>query len=201
MLCVQEGLEVGAAAGFVQAGGTYNDQLLRLAKSLGVDGGLAADHTDGRELGDLVGEGHESWDWAEGLVVEGSVEASHEDSLAQGDELHAERNDGGVEELNFVDADDFDLVELREESSAEVFHGGDGDSFMRLRAVRRDGGAVVAEVDIRLKAGDALAGDACTLEAADELFGLAGEHGAGNDFEDAGSRVRLHGFVGPPLTN
>jgi hypothetical protein len=45
---------------------------------------------------------------------------------------------------------------------------------------------VVAEVDVGLEAGYALAGDAGALEAADELFGFAGEHGAGDDFHAAG---------------
>ena len=57
---------------------------------------------------------------------------------------------------------------------------------MGLGGVRGDGGAVVAEVDVGLEAGDALAGDAGALEAADELFGFAGEHGADDDFDAAG---------------
>ena len=56
---------------------------------------------------------------------------------------------------------------------------------MGLGAVAGDGSAVIAEVDVGLVAGDALAGDAGALEAADELFGLAGEHGAGDDFDAA----------------
>jgi hypothetical protein len=46
---------------------------------------------------------------------------------------------------------------------------------------------MVAEIDIGLEAGDSLAGDAGTLEAADQLLGFAGEHGAGDDFEEAWS--------------
>jgi hypothetical protein len=45
---------------------------------------------------------------------------------------------------------------------------------------------VVAKVDVGLEAGYALAGDAGALEAADELFGFAGEHGAGDDFHATG---------------
>jgi hypothetical protein len=45
---------------------------------------------------------------------------------------------------------------------------------------------VVAKVDVGLEAGYALAGDAGALEAADELFGFAGEHRAGDDFHAAG---------------
>jgi len=132
VLVVHGGLEVGAAAGFVHAGGAYDDELLRLAEALGVDGGLAADHADGRKLGDFVGEGHEGGDGAEGFVVEGGVEAGHEDSLAEGDELEREWDDGGVEELDFVDADDFDFGELWEEVGAELFDGGDGAGFVGL---------------------------------------------------------------------
>ena len=59
---VGEGLEVGAAAGFVEAGCADENQLLALTEALGVDGGRAADHADGGELGDLVGDGHEGGD-------------------------------------------------------------------------------------------------------------------------------------------
>ncbi len=200
-LVVVEGLEVGSAAGFVEAGGTDDDELLRLAEALGVDGGLAADHANGRELGDLVGDGHEGGDGAEGLGGEGGVEAGHEDALAERDELDREREDGGVEELDLVDADDVDLRKAGVEGFAQVGDGGDGDGLVGLLAVAGDGGAVVAEVDVGLEAGDALAGDAGALEAADKLFGFAGEHGAGDDFENAwrgglhrwGHRIRAEG--------
>ena len=52
-----------------------------------MDGGGAADHADGGELGDFVGEGHEGGDWAEGLVREGGVEAGEDDALAEMDEF------------------------------------------------------------------------------------------------------------------
>jgi hypothetical protein len=179
--------EVGAAAGFIEAGGADDDKLLGLAEALGVDGGLAADHADGGELRDLVGERHEVGDRAEGLVGKGGIEAGEDDALADSDELEGEGDDFGREELDLVDADDFDGVELRMEDGAELFDGGDGDGLVSEGRVRGDGGAVVAEVDVGLVAGDALAGDAGTLEAADEFFGFAGEHGAGDDFEHAGS--------------
>src|SRR5207302_1663649 len=64
--------------------------------------------------------------------------------------------------------------------------GGDDRGVMSVGAVAGDGGAVVAEVDVGLEAGYALAGDAGAFEAADEFFGFAGEHGAGDDFNPAG---------------
>ena len=73
VVLVRVGFEVGAAAGFVETGGTYDYEFLTLAEALGMDGWLAANHTDGGELGDLVGDGHERGDGAEGFGVEGGV--------------------------------------------------------------------------------------------------------------------------------
>ncbi len=181
MVFVDEGLEVCAAAGFVEAGRAYDYELLALAEALGVDGGRAAGHADGGEFGDFVGEGHEVGDWAEGLVGEGGVEAGEDDAFAEVNEFHGEVGDVVVEELDFVEADDVDLVDAIgfEELGLEPFGCWSYDGgVVGLGAVAGDGGAVVAEVDVGLEAGDALAGDAGALEAADELFGFAGEHGA-----------------------
>jgi len=163
VVLVEEGLEVGAAAGFVEAGGAYDDELLGLAEALGVDGGCSADHADGGELGDFVGEGHEDGDGAEGLVGEGGVEAGEDDALAEVHELKGERNDVGVEELDLIDADDVGLVDTAgaEELFAEaVAAGGDGRGVVSQRRMAGDGAAVIAEVDVGLEAGDALTGDA-----------------------------------------
>jgi len=179
-------VEVGAAAGFVEACCTDDDQLLALAEALGVDRGSAAGHADGGELGDLVGDGHQVGNGAEGLGGEGGVEPGHDNALAQMNELDGEGNDGVGEKLYLVDADDLDLVELRKEDGTEVFDGRNRRSIMGLRAVAGDGGAVVAEIDVRLVAGDTLTGDPGTLEASDQLFGLSGEHGAGDHLDAAG---------------
>jgi hypothetical protein len=154
-----------------------------------VDGGLAADHADGGEFGDLVGDGHEGGYGAEGLGVEGGVEASHDYAFAQVNELYGEGNYGFVEELDLVDAYDVGGFEEGEEGFAEAFDVGYSAGFVGLVAVAGDGGAVVAEVDVGLEAGYALAGNAGAFEAADELFGFAGEHGPGDDFETAWSDV------------
>ena len=159
---------------------------------------MAADHADGGELGDFVGEGHEDGDRAEGLVGEGGVEAGEDDALAEVDEFHGEVGDSGVEELDFVEADDVDFVDAAggEKLGFEAFGGGGNYCcVMGLGAVAGDGGAVVTEVDVGFEAGDALAGDAGSFEAADELFGFAGEHGAGDDFDAAGSGAIGHSVM------
>jgi hypothetical protein len=108
---VGEWLEVRAAAGFVEAGGSYDDELLALAEALGVDGGGAAGHADGGEFTDFVGESHEDGDGAEGFVCEGGVETGQDDSLAEVNELHGQAGDAGVEELGFVEAYYVDFVD------------------------------------------------------------------------------------------
>jgi hypothetical protein len=74
--------------------------------------------------------------------------------------------------------------------------GADG-GFVGLLVVAGDGGAVVAKVDVWFVTGDALAGDAGALEAADEFFGLAGEHGACDDFDSTwgGHPAMVAGFA------
>ena len=105
------------------------------------------------------------------------------------DEFAGELDDGLIEELRLVDADDFDVGEQRVERLAEVRGVGDGDCLVGLRAVRGDRGAVIAEVDVGLEAGNPLVRDPGALEAADKLFALAGKHGAGNDFNPADFRA------------
>jgi len=163
---VDERLEVSAAAGFVEACCADDYELLALAEALCVDGGGAAGHADGGEFGDFVGEGHEVGDWAEGLVGEGGVEAGEDDALAEVNEFHGEVSDVVVEELDFVEADDVDFLDAIgfEELGLKAFgcwsyNGG----VVGLGAVAGDRGAVVAEVDVGLEAGDALTGDACSF--------------------------------------
>ena len=85
MMFVDERLEVGAAAGFVEAGCADEDELLALAEALGVNGGRAADHADSGELGDLVGDGHERRYRSKRIAGEGSVEAGDEDAETFGE--------------------------------------------------------------------------------------------------------------------
>jgi hypothetical protein len=202
VVSVGEGFEVGAAAGFVEACCSDDYELLALAKALSVDGGGAADHADGGKFGDLVGEGHEVGDWAEGLVGEGGVEAGEDDALAEMNEFHREVGEVVVEELDFVEADDVDFVDVVgfEELGAEAVGGwGDDGGVVGVGAVAGDGGAVVAEVDVGFEAGYALAGDAGALEAADELFGFSGEHRACDDFDSAGGGATGHAAMVPGL--
>ena len=118
---VEERAEVRAATGFIESGGTDNDEFLALAEALGMDRRRPADHADRGELGDRVSDSHEVGDRSKGLASERRVESGHEDALAKGDEFDGEGNDGRVEELHLIDTNDFDVVQLRIEQLAEAF--------------------------------------------------------------------------------
>src|ERR1700760_3956404 len=62
---------------------------------------------------------------------------------------------------------------------------GDCAGFVGVRAMAGDRGAMVAEIDVGLVAGDALARDAGALQAADEFFGFAGDPGSYDGFDSA----------------
>ena len=179
------GAEVGAASSLIQACCADDHEFLAGAQALGMDSGRAADRADGEELGDLVSDSHEVGDGVERLGGVGGIETGDEEAFALMDEIDRQLLQGVVEELCLVDADDVYAVELRKEIFAQAIDGGDRAGLMGLGAVAGDGGAMVAEIDVRLVADDALTGDAGSLEAADELFALAGEHGAGDDLKPA----------------
>lgn len=56
---------------------------------------------------------------------------------------------------------------------------------MGLGAMAGDCRAMVAKIDVGLKAGDALAGDTRSLESADQFLGFSGKHGACDDLDAA----------------
>jgi hypothetical protein len=191
MVFVDVGLKVSAATSFIETGCPNNHQLLALAEALGVNSGLATDHADGRELGDLVGESHQIGNGTEGFIREGGIKTCEENAFAKMDELEGKRSDLLIEELNFVNSDDVDLMNFspsKEIFAKPVAGGRDGRGIVRLRGVAGDRGAVIAQINIWFEAGYSLTGDASPLETANQLFRFSGEHGTGDDFKTAGSR-------------
>jgi len=63
---------------------------------------------------------------------------------------------------------------------------------MRLRAMARDGRPVVTQVNVGLKAGDALARDPGALQTPDQFLALALKHRARDHFKDAGKVGGCH---------
>src|SRR5207245_6492809 len=100
-------LETAAAAGFVSAHRTNHDQFFAFDEALRVNGRIAAPHADGKQLGNLLGDGEEArhrFEWAAAII---GVQARDNDALTKVGELSADIDDFVAQELGFVDADDF----------------------------------------------------------------------------------------------
>ena len=94
----------------------------------------------------------------------------------------ARRRQLGIEELSLVDADDFGVGIDPGQQLGRVFDVLRGDAHV---AVRHDVIFAEAVVHQRLEGLHLLAGNLRAPQAADQLFALAAEHAAGDDFNPA----------------
>src|SRR6266446_3100483 len=101
------GFEAAAAAGFVSAHRADNNQLFTLDQALGVNGRIAAAHTDGKQLGDFFGDSEEARHRFEGAAAVIGVQARDDDALAEIGQLFVYNHPSATEKLRFVDADNF----------------------------------------------------------------------------------------------
>ena len=109
---VQVGAEAGAAAGLIYASGPDDYQLAAVAQTLRVDSRRAANDAHRRQLRDVVGNRHQRRNRTKRLPGEGGVEPGDQDALAHVDQLAGQMHDRCIEELAFVDADDFNVLKL-----------------------------------------------------------------------------------------
>src|SRR5215467_2843421 len=176
------GLKAAAAASFIGAHGTDDNQLVAFDEALGMNGRIAAANTDGEELGDFFGDGEKPRHRFEGAAAIISVETRDDDALAEIGELGANIHDFVAKELGFVNADDFG-------SRRQLFHDfrgfGDVVGGNAKAGVRDDFVSSVALIDSGLENLHALPGNFRAAQAADQLFALAGKHGADDDFNPA----------------
>ena len=91
-----------------------------------------------------------------------------------------------IEELPFVDADHFGV---RLDGVEQLPRAFDRPGFNAHLAVRDDVVLRVAGIDRRFEDLDFLSGDAGAAQAADQLFALAAEHAADDDFNPALNRL------------
>lgn len=183
--------EACTAARFIETGRTNYQKLLVASQPLRVDGRRAAEHAYSGELDYLIGNCHQRWYGHKRVARECGIESGEHDALAGMDELHREANERIIEELRLIDADDINGLKDGEERVAQSLYVAHGPRIEGLCAVRSDGFGLVAEIHLRLEARDAQSGDLCALQAANQLFALAGEHGSGNDFEASRYSLRL----------
>lgn len=184
---IRKRMEMRAATSLIESSRTYNDQLLALPKSLRMYRRRSADHAHRRQLRHRIRNSHQVRDRPKRLSSERRVEPGHDHAFSQSNELNGQWNYGRVEELDLVNAHNFNRIYLRVESFPQVFDIRHRSRLMRLRAVAGDGGAVITEVNVWFKAGDALPSNAGALESANQFLALSRKHRAGDYFEDAGN--------------
>src|ERR1051326_2162290 len=172
------------AGGFVGARGTDEDAFAAGDEALRVVGGSAADHADRERLGDVLGDREQLRHRLERLAEIILVQTGDDDALAL---IREHRGDGGqlgIEELPFVDADDFGI---RLHFLEQLARAGDVFRLDLHGAVRGDVIDAVAVVDARLEDLDLALGDLRAAQPADQLLALAAEHAAGDHFDPAGA--------------
>lgn len=105
----------GSASGFVAFGSAdENDWVSPFGRfavddSLGVVGGGTADHADGLEFDDFIGDGEEFGDGSEWHPPEILVKAGGDDFFSLVGDGDEKVDDGAVKELDFFDCDDVGL--------------------------------------------------------------------------------------------
>src|SRR6267143_521899 len=176
------GFEAAAAAGFVGAHCTDNNQVFAIDEPLGVNRGIAAADADREQFGDFFGDGEEARHGFERAAAIIGIQAGDDDSFAEIRELGANIHYLIAKELRFVDADHF-------RARRQLFHDlGGFEHVVRRNAearMRHDLVGCVTLVDGGLEDLHALARDFRAAQPADQLFALAGKHRADDDFDPA----------------
>ena len=159
----------------VGTGGLAADQ------SLGSRRRLPAHHADGRELGDLVGQGEEARHRAERDAAEVAIEPGRHDLLAELRQPLHHLGEPLVEELGLLDGDDVGLGHGRLDLGRVV----DRDGVVLGTGARDDGHAIGSRIQARLDEQDPATGDREAPQEAEHLVRLAAEHAAGDHVDPA----------------
>ena len=108
-------LVAGAAARFIAFAAANQDDRIVVAggatvnQPLGAAGFGATDDADGMEFVDALGQGQEQGHRAEGFAAEVLIQSGGDDAFAGVGKAAAHVGDSPVEELHFVNGDDFDV--------------------------------------------------------------------------------------------
>src|SRR5262249_17435854 len=150
---------------FVDSLRADDDELLAFDQALRVVGGSAAANADGEGLGHILRDGHEPRDRTEGSPSIVFVQSGDYDAHSLTCQPLASRDDPVIEELRFVDADDFrSMVNLLEELLA-VRHRNRRQTHF---AVRHDRLVGIPRIHYGLENLNALLGDDSSTEPADQ---------------------------------
>src|SRR2546430_8638499 len=145
----------------------------------------AAHHADSLELVDDLGDREQGGHRAERQPAEIHVDPRQHDPDAAVGEIVGGDDDPVVQELHFVHGDHLGVGSHRADHALGAIHRLGLD---RATVVRADGVEPgVPGIEVRLEDLDALFGNDRSSNPTDQLFTLAGEHHAGDDFDPAGA--------------
>lgn len=181
MVLVAGRTETPAAARLVGVGCPDENAFAITGCALGAIRRIPAHNTDCEGLGDVLGHRQELRHGIKGPAAEILVKAGYNDPLSLISKALGNLHDSGVKELTFIDADDLCFLCPGEHLRGVL-------DYCRPEArvtVRNEMRRTEACIDSGLEDGHLLACDFCTSQPADELFGLAAEHAAGDDFDPA----------------
>src|SRR4029077_3900098 len=171
--------------------GTVPEGGLAVDEALVAAGRTAAGHADGLELVDDLGDREERGHGAERQAAEIHVDAGQHDAHTLIRERVRDGDDAIVQELHFVDRDDFGARTNRAHHRLGGVHRLGLDRAAVVSADRVE--ARVARVEVGLEDLDVFPGDHRAPHPAHELLAFAGEHHAGDDFDPAGACAVKHG--------
>ena len=163
--------------------------LRRLRGPLRPVGGVPADDADGERLGDVLGDRKKLGDRLERFSPVVLVKPRDDHAFSPVSKFLRDIHDPHVEELPLIDPHDLRIAG-EPEYVGRILHA------HRLEpcfAVRHDVIGAVAVIDPRFEYSNLLAGYLRPAYPANQFFGLAAEHAAGNDLDPAGF---LRGVVG-----
>ena len=158
------------------------EEFLFLGLAVGEVGEVATAGADGVELGDILGPSQEEGHGAKGTTGEIHIEAGNDDAHACEGEPLDDLANGVVEELGLVYA--YDIHTYCEGGNGG--RAGNGYAGYAGGIVRDDVRSIVPGIGCGLEDACLLTGYLHTLEPAYELFALAREHAAADNFYPAG---------------
>ena len=158
-------------------------------------GGPSGAGADGVQFGDVLRVGQQEGHGAKGAAEVVEVQSGDDDPNARIGQPVADVHDGRVEELDFIDADDGGGLRRAKHGRLELVGGGHCDGLLTTGIVAHHIGGVVAVVLDGLEQEHVLLGKDGAADAAEQFFGLAGEHGARDDLEGAADGMGWVPFV------
>lgn len=160
---------------------------------------VAAKHTDSECFGDKLCDGHQVRNRTKGLAEIVLIEPRDDDTDTTERQLFTEWYEAGIEELGFINPDNFNVVMNRSPQGVEIWHRQCVESAARVAG---NFGTRIPVVDCGLEGLYILLGDQCSFESADEFLGLTREHGTTDDLDPAAViRLQLHGYLCGSVTS